>query len=63
VKSLLPLRTGRLILKTPLRANNDHVVLTGNCNTNVEDVYTKVNKLLVKAVVFIAVLECSEHRS
>jgi hypothetical protein len=63
VKSLLPLRTGRLILQTPPRANNDHVVLTENCNTNVEDVYTKVNKLLVKAVVFIAVLECSEHRS
>jgi hypothetical protein len=63
VKSLLPLRTGRLILQTPPRANNDYAILTGNCNTNVEDVYTKVNKLLVKAVVFIAVLECSEHRS
>jgi hypothetical protein len=63
VKSLSQLQTGRLVSQRPPRANNDHTILTGNCNTNVEDVYTEVNKLLVKAVVLIAILGRSEHRS
>jgi hypothetical protein len=63
VKSLLPLQTGSLVSQMPPRVNNDHTILTGNCNMNVEDVYTKINKLVAEAVVLIAVLGCSEHRS